>query len=328
MKTRYLKFASIILLLLSVTTFAEEPARRFKVVVDRMVDAINKQDHSRIQQDFGKVMLDGFPLSKSKPFFENLMSNYGRIEKLDPPRLVPPNQAIFPTHFEKAMLDIKIVLDEQDKIIGLWFLPYTPPIPVPEKHSSVLSLPFKGKWMVFWGGDTKELNQHHDVPNQKYAFDFLQVDDSGKTHKNEGKQNEDYYAFGQEVIAPAGGVVTDVIRGVRDNTPGSMNPYSALGNTVIIKHQEHEVSVLAHFQQGSIQVDVGDSVTRGQVLGLCGNSGNSSEPHIHYHLQNTPIVQDGTGIKCVFSNIVVSRDNKTRTEGTYSPIKNDIIENK
>lgn len=310
------------------TAIAEEPTPRIKVVVDRMVDAINKQDYPRIQQDFGKVMLDAFPLKKSKPFFKNLIANYGKIKRLDSPRLVPPNQAIFPAHFEKAILDIKIVLDGQDRIIGLWFLPHTPAISVPEKHSTVLGLPFEGQWLVFWGGDTKKLNQHHGVPNQKYAFDFPRIDRNGNTHKNEGKKNEDYFAFGQKVLAPADGVVTDVIRGVRDNTPGSMNPYSALGNAVIVKHREHEVSVIAHLKQNSIQVKVGDKVKSGQVLGLCGNSGNSSEPHIHYHLQNTPIVQDGTGIKCVFSSIAVSKDDKTRLEKTYSPIKNDIVENK
>jgi hypothetical protein len=328
MKTSYLKFAPIILLLLSVIAFAEEPAQRFKAVVDRMVSAINEQDYSRIQQDFSKAMLDALPLSKSRPFFENLMNNYGRIEKLDPPLLVPPNQAVFPAHFEKAILDIKIVLDEQDKIIGLLFLPHTPQIPVPEKALTMLHFPFKGKWMVFWGGDTKELNLHHDVPNQRYAFDFVQVDESGKTHKDEGKRNEDYFAFGNEVVAPADGIVTDVIQGVADNMPGSMNPYSASGNAVFIKHRDNEVSILAHLKQGSIVVKVGDKIAQGQLIGLCGNSGNSSEPHIHYHLQNTAIIQDGTGIKCVFSNIIVSRDNKTRIEEAYSPIKNDIVENR
>ena len=179
-----------------------------------------------------------------------------------------------------------------------------------------------------WGGDTRALNRHHDALNQKYGFDFLRVDDSGKSHKNEGRQNEDYFAFGKKVVATADGVVTDVIRGVRDNIPGSMNPCSALGNTVIIKHRKHEISVLAHFKQGSIQVNVRDNVIRGQVLGLCGNSGNSSEPHIHYHLQNTPIVQDGTGIRCIFSNIVVGKDDNIETKKKYSPIKNDIVRNK
>jgi len=79
MKPRYLKLASIILLFLSLTAFAEEPVQRFKAIADRMVDAINDQDYPRIQQDFGKVMLDAFPLSKSKPFFNNLMTNCGKI---------------------------------------------------------------------------------------------------------------------------------------------------------------------------------------------------------------------------------------------------------
>ena len=178
------------------------------------------------------------------------------------------------------------------------------------------------------GGDTKELNQHHDVPNQKYAFDFFRVDDRGKTHKNEGKHNADYFAFGREVLAPADGVVTDVISGVRDNRPGSMNPYLALGNAVVIKHRKHEVSVLAHFKQGSIRVKAGDSVKRGQILGLCGNSGNSSEPHIHYHLQNTPVIQDGSGIRCVFSDIAVIMGDGVQTKRTYSPVKSDTVENK
>ena len=113
----------------------------------------------------------------------------------------------FQAHFERGILDIKIVLDGQDKIIGLWFLPHTPDIPA-WKNTDALSLPFKGKWQVFWGGDTKELNHHHDVPNQRFAFDFVGADDSGKTHKGDGKTNEDCFAFGREILAPADGIVT------------------------------------------------------------------------------------------------------------------------
>jgi len=120
-------------------------------------------------------------------------------------------------------------------------------------------------------------------------------------------------------------VVTDVIDGVRDNVPGSMNPYSALGNAVFIQHREREVSVLAHLKRSSIRVKVGDRVERGQVIGLCGNSGNSSEPHLHYHLQNTPVIQDGTGIKCYFRTVVVTRDDKTEPRKNYSPVKGDVV---
>ncbi len=320
------KFIVLVTLFLPVfLTAAETPTARFEKVVNRMVKAINEADYPGIQADFGQVMLDAFPLEKLKPFFENMTNVYGKIQELDSPKYTPPNQAVFPAHFERGFLDIKIVLDNQNKVIGLWFLPHTEDITVPEKNETKLSLPFKGKWLVYWGGDTKELNNHHDTPNQKFAFDFLVADSNGNTHKGEGNANEDYYAFGKEVLAPADGIVTDVINGVRDNKPGSMNSYSALGNAVFIEHCDLEISVLAHLKLGSVAVKVGDKVKTGQLIGLCGNSGNSSEPHIHYHLQNTPVIQDGTGIKCFFRKLHVIDNGRSKTKPNYSPTKGQII---
>jgi hypothetical protein len=298
---------------------------RFEKVLGKMVKAINEKDYIAAGKDFTQSMEDFFPLEKRKPFFENLLAQYGKIQRIGEPRLTPPGQAIFVAHCESAKLDITIWLDNDDKVIGLLFLPHKADIPVPDKHETRLSLPFKGQWLVFWGGDTKELNQHHDVLNQRFAFDFLGADDKGKTHKGEGNLNENYFAFGREILAPADGIVTDVINGVRDNIPGSMNPYSALGNAVFIQHRENEVSVLAHLKLDSIKVKVGDKIKRGQLLGLCGNSGNSSEPHLHYHLQNTPIIQDGTGIKPCFQSVTITKDGKKEPKTNYSPVKGEII---
>lgn len=316
----------VLLVLLSASVLsAQEATMRFEKVVNRMVKAINDANWPGVQADFGQVMLDAFPLEKLTPFFQDMLAQYGKIKKLDTARYTPPNQAVFPAHFERGILDIKVVLDGQNKIIGLLFQPHLPDIPTVEKHQTELSLPFKGKWLVFWGGDTKELNQHHDVPNQKFAFDFLGADETGKTRKGNDNTNEDYFAFGREIISPADGNVTDVINGVRDNVPGSMNPYSAVGNAVIIQHRENEFSVLAHLKLDSIKVKVGDKVTRGHLIGLCGNSGNSSEPHLHYHLQNTPIIQDGTGIKCLFHKITIISNGRQQVKTDYSPVKGDVI---
>lgn len=317
----------LVLLFVVGSAFGQEAAtERFEKVVGRMVEAINEANYPGIQADFGQIMLDAFPLEKLTPFFQGLSAQYGKIQKLGQARYIPPNQAVFPAYFERGILDIKAVLDMQDKIIGLWFLPHTvTDIPVSEKHETELSLPFKDRWLVFWGGDTKELNMHRDIPNQQFAFDFIGVNGDGKMHTGEGKTNEDYFSFGREVLAPADGTVTDVIDGVRDNVPGSMNPYSAVGNAVFIEHREHEVSMLAHLKLGSIKVKVGDKVKAGQVIGLCGNSGNSSQPHLHYHLQNTPVIQDGTGIKCYFQKVNVIEDGKKQVKMNYSPIKGDMI---
>lgn len=310
---------------LSMAFAQDKPISRFEKVVNKIVKAINEKDYAGTGEDFDQNMEDFFPLEKRKPFFEKLLAQYGKIQKLGEPRRPAPNQAIFVAHCEHGKLDITVWLDENNNITGLLFLPHKTTIPAPEKHETELFLPFKGKWLVAWGGDTKELNQHHDTPNQRFAFDFLGVDEKGSTRKGQAQINEDYFAFAREILTPAGGIVTDVISGVRDNVPGSLNPYSALGNAVFIQHREHEVSVLAHLKLGSIKVKVGDKVKRGKVIGLCGNSGNSSEPHLHYHLQNTPIIQDGTGIKCYFQKVNVIEDGKHEQKLNYSPIKGDII---
>lgn len=319
-------FTTLAILFLAVSVWAQaSAAERFEKVVNRMVKAINEADYAGIGRDFAQSMEDFLPLEKRKPFFKNLSAQYGKINRLGEPRMAQPSQAIFVAHCQRGKLDITVWLDDNNKITGLLFQPHKPDIPAPDKHKTKLSLPFRGKWLVFWGGDTKELNLHHDAPNQRFAFDFLGVDEKGNTRKGDAQTNEDYPAFGREVLAPADGVVTDVINGIRDNIPGSMNPYSALGNAVFIQHREHEVSVLAHLKLGSIKVKVGDKVKKGQTIGLCGNSGNSSEPHLHYHLQNTPIIQNGTGIKCYFEKVIVTDDSKKEPRMNYSPVKGEIV---
>jgi len=311
----------------SFITLAEcsQSGERFKRIAERMAEAINKRDYRALRQGFSDAMLEAVPEEKAKSLLEGMLNELGEIKRLGQGRFNPPDQAVIPAYFERGVLDIKLVLDADDEIIGLWFLPHTADIPVPERNKTVLSLPFKGRCLVQWGGDTKELNQHHDVPNQRFAFDFLGIGEDGKTRKGDGTKNEDYYAFGREVLAPADGIVTDVITGVRDNVPGSMNPYSVLGNAVFIQHSEYEVSVIAHLKSGSIKVKEGQEVKRGEVVGLCGNSGNSSEPHIHYHLMNTPIIQDATGIKVFFEKVTVEREAHRDRKDDYPPVKGDVI---
>ena len=305
-----------------------EPEARFEKVAQRLAKGINEKDYQMIRADFNKIMLDALTPEQLEPVISNVLAEHRRIERLGKPHIIWPNQAIFPAHCQRGIFDIKIVLDAQDKIAGLWLLPHIPrELPTVEKHQTSLALPFNGKWSVFWGGDTIELNQHFNTPNQKYALDLLIVGPNSKTHKTDGKKNTDFYAFGKEVLACADGIVTDVITGVRDNRPGSMNPYSALGNAVFIQHQENEISVIAHLKFDSTKVKVGDKVKTGQVIGLCGNSGNSSEPHIHFHLQNTPVIQDGSGIKCRFEKVLVEEKSTQELLKEHSPIKGQVISN-
>ena len=301
-------------------------ADRYTKVANHFIQLINAKDYSGAEKLFNDAMSKEMPLDKATEFFkEKLTAPFGKIQKLGEPQR-NGEWMVFPAQCERGMLDLFLALDAQDKIAGFIFKPHTAAVePAATKQETELSLPFKGRWLVFWGGDTKELNYHHDVPAQRFAFDLVGVDEKGERHRGDGTKNEDYFCFGREILAPADGIVVEAIDGVRDNTPASMNPACAVGNCVVIQHQAKEVSVLAHFQRGSIVVKMGESVKRGQLLGKCGNSGNSSEPHLHYDLQNSPIHQDALGMKCFFQKVVVTKDGRGETRTNYSPVKGDVI---
>lgn len=181
------------------------------------------------------------------------------------------------------------------------------------KTKTKLILPFKGNWLVGNGGQDPKLNNHlkedgTGPKNQTFAIDFI------KEHINEGKGLDDYLAFNQEVTAPGDGIISQVIDGSIDNEIGQRDRYVIIGNTVVIDHQNGEWSVLCHFKQNSIRVKAGDKVRSGQVLGLCGNTGNSSEPHIHYHLQNHKLISQAEGLPIQFSKIKVNNEVKNHVE--------------
>ena len=144
----------------------------------------------------------------------------------------------------------------------------------------------------------------------------------GKSFRTDGKTNEDYYAFGQPISAPCDGEVVLSVDGVKDNVPGVLNPFYVPGNSVLLKTKNGEYVFFAHFKQNSVRVKQGDKVKQGEVLGLCGNSGNSSEAHLHFHLQNVEDFTLATGIKCHFDKLKVNGIVKT----DYSPLKRETIE--
>lgn len=163
-------------------------------------------------------------------------------------------------------------------------------------------LPLDGPVTVAWGGATPDINYHVVAPDQRWAYDLLVTHD-GKSHRGEGTHVEDYYCYGQPIVAPADGVVHAVSDGDPDMPIGVLGGgKSAGGNEVVLKVSETEFLFLCHMQPGSLTVKAGDTVTEGQVLGKVGNSGNTSEPHLHIHLQHGPEPFVAEGIPLLFHN--------------------------
>ncbi len=176
--------------------------------------------------------------------------------------------------------------------------------------------PAKGIWMAI---NTYNANYGHRVnSSQEFAFDLMVQKPNLMMYPPSGK-NEDYDCWGKAIVAAADGVVVDCADGVPNNPSqlGSRLPKEELekvreklgtvamvgGNYVILEHTENEFTFYAHLINGSVKVKKGDVVKQGQVLGLCGNSGNSDAPHLHFHIMNGPSVLGSRGLPMKFTNL-------------------------
>ena len=200
-------------------------------------------------------------------------------------------------------LEIQWAFDGNGKIGGFFVRPQqAEPSHAFEDYQTQteLHLPFKGDWYVGWGGRKREQNYHVDAIDQRYAYDLVVMKD-GKSFEGDKESLDSYFCFGLDILAPAGGTVVVALDGLPDQVPGEKDPSNPPGNHVIVDHGNEEYSLFAHLQQGSVKVNEGDKVETGQLLGLCGNSGNTSEPHLHYHLQNSGQFGKGHGLPAPFT---------------------------
>lgn len=189
----------------------------------------------------------------------------------------------------------------------------------------VLALPFTGRWLVQNSPARRVPSHGTDLFGSRYAIDFVGVDDRRRTagERDWGtlfgtEPPERFFAFGRPILAPADGVVVAVHDGEPDHE--ARRSQTALvgyllgqaararqgvgviaGNHVVIALREGGAFVaLVHLQRGSLRVGVGDAVTTGQQLASCGNSGNSTQPHVHVQVMDGPDPSVAEGVPMEF----------------------------
>lgn len=136
---------------------------------------------------------------------------------------------------------------------------------------------------------------------QRFAIDYVRVDTAGRTVSGDRASNANFYAENADALAVADGIVVATKDSIPENIPGPTSRAVPItletvgGNLVILDIGGGRYAFYAHLRPGSLRVRVGDRVRRGQVIGLVGNSGNSTEPHLHFHLAdaNAPLGAEG-----------------------------------
>jgi predicted Ser/Thr protein kinase len=198
--------------------------------------------------------------------------------------------------------------------------------PVAQSAAVVLASPVRGEWLVLNGGRSGLINNHYSVPNQRDALD-MELLAGGKETIDEKKRLESFPSWGAPVYASAAGKVARVEDGHDDNPPGIMDEEHLAGNHIVLEIGPARFVTMAHLQKGSILVSPGDRVQAGQVLGKCGNSGNSSHPHLHLQAQNGPelFAPETRTYPILFRDVKCTRSNRARRDAPFSVRRNDRL---
>ncbi|WP_144119302.1 M23 family metallopeptidase [Catellatospora sichuanensis] len=195
----------------------------------------------------------------------------------------------------------------------------------PSAREVVLSLPFTGLWLARNSPARRVPSHGTDLMGERYAIDFIGVDERGRTagHRDwrtflATEPPDRFFAFGRPILAPADGVVVAAHDGEPDHAARrsqlALVPYMAgqlgrirqgvaaiAGNHVIIELGESGAyAALVHLRSGSLRVAAGARVTVGQQIAACGNSGNSTQPHVHMQVMDSPDLSVARGVPMAF----------------------------
>ncbi len=215
---------------------------------------------------------------------------------------------------------------------------------------AVLSLPLTGPCLV-QNSPARRIPSHGThIMASTYAIDLVPVDQRGRSGRSRDWRTwlateppERFVGFGQPVLAPSDGTVVDVHDGEPDHEARrsqlSLIPYALgqagrlrqgasglAGNYVVIRLPDRNYVALVHLQRGSPTVVVGDVVQTGDRLANCGNSGNSTEPHVHLQVMDGPDPMSAKGVPLVFDSFSEQNGGQTRTVVRGLPANGSTIE--
>ncbi len=208
------------------------------------------------------------------------------------------------------------------------------PLKLSSQAAIVLAPPFKGDGWVDANGCCLEIGPHRFVtnpmngtldPSEQFAIDWIKIDSQGKAFRGDGKKPEQWLCYGTELLAVADGTVVEVMRDLPDEPPGkapsNLTVPQIAGNHVLLDLGKGRYAMYAHMAPHSVTVQVGDRVKAGDRLGLLGNSGNTTGPHLHFQISDRPSILDATSLPFVLNRMVL----QNRTSANLDDIENFSI---
>ncbi|MCI2229950.1 peptidoglycan DD-metalloendopeptidase family protein [Polaribacter sp. MSW13] len=305
-------------------TLCENLKKDYNFHITRIFKNFNEDNNEKTYDLFSREFQDKISKNEIVAFLNQLNYKYGKFNSF---KKVYENKRgiVYDIYFEKSVRQLLIKTENKECKIETFLIKKSIR---PKVSLSKLSLPFDSVWYTHWGGNTYENNYHIKSIQQQGAFDFSIKNNKGKTYKNKGFNNSDYFSWGRNILSPCDGVIIETVDGIKDNNPREINNNSPKGNYILMKCKkiDNEFILMSHFMKGSLRVKKGDKVLRKELIAKCGNSGRTTEPHLHFHIQNTTVDSTSIGLIAKFDSIYLNR--KEKITKNYTPLKGDFVENK
>lgn len=195
-----------------------------------------------------------------------------------------------------------------DPIIGIVLLGYVLTGFLHGPAADISSPLRDGRFVAVQAGNNPLLNYHNTYAPQRFALDIVQLDDLGR--RADGIQPTDlaaYFIHGTPVVSPCAGEVVEAVDDIPESAIGDTNTDQPAGNHVVLRCDDVDIT-LAHLRRGTLKVQEGDTVEDGQPLGEAGNSGNTTEPHLHIHAVPAGTGNEGQGLPLTFNGTFLVRN--------------------
>ena len=175
-----------------------------------------------------------------------------------------------------------------------------------------LSFPLKnGVYYVAHGGNSPIINYHNTHPTQRYALDIMKLNVLGaRANGLYPRSLTDYAIFGETLYSPCNGTIANLVNDLPNLAPGESDRKNLAGNYILLRCKGAEI-LMAHLLKGSITSKAGTLVKTGEPIAKIGNSGNTSEPHLHIHARkvNTgKAILAGEGLPITFDGKFLVRN--------------------
>ncbi|WP_371624471.1 M23 family metallopeptidase [Streptomyces sp. NBC_01116] len=234
-------------------------------------------------------------------------------------------------------------------VIGLTLSRSGPKGEAKQRPAVEVEPPVTGRWTALNSPADKVPSHGTHVYGQTYAIDIVadpETEEGGAPARPPFRlfwpvvrRNRDFPAFGAPLLAVADATVVKASDGQRDHLSRNSLPALAylmliegaardllgarriIGNHVILDLGGGTYAVYAHVQRGSLRVKAGETVRAGQLLGRVGNSGNTTEPHLHFHLMDSPDLDDARGVPFTWRGVGVPANKETFTVGEQAEVR-------